>query len=67
MQSKDKILEIAQKLPFGSIKIIAEKLNINARTVDSILKGKKAMYKNVVNVLREAKSIIKEYEELTEL
>ncbi|PRB03068.1 hypothetical protein CQ046_10965 [Chryseobacterium sp. MYb7] len=65
MKTKENIIQLGSSLPLGSKKLIAESLGMNYRTVDNILKGKEARVTNVMKVLKEAKRILKEYEDIT--
>lgn len=62
----ESIIELGNKLPLGSKNLIAKKLKISYKTVDNILKGKRARVTNVINVISEAKKIISEYKTVTE-
>lgn len=72
MQSKVKINEnscgnieeIRKKLPHGGQQVIAKKLNLSMKTVESILNGRPGLVTNNQNVVREAKIIITEHEAL---
>lgn len=65
MQSNKKLEEIKRNLPLGGKLLIAKRLKITSKTVDNILNGRRAQFKNVVNVITEAETIIAEYKELT--
>jgi hypothetical protein len=63
MQSNEKLKEIKKYLPYGAKAMIAERLKIAPRTVEKILNGDKAHFKNIINVIREAEVIVAEYKE----
>ena len=63
MQSNKKLEEIKKNLPIGGRLLIAERLKITPKTVENILNGKPGIFKNVINVIREAEAIIIEYKE----
>lgn len=65
MQSNKKLEEIKRNLPLGGKLLIAKRLRITSKTVDNILNGRRAQFKNVVSVIKEAETIIAEYKELT--
>lgn len=65
MKTQESIIQLGNSLPLGSKNLIAKKLKINYKTVDNILKGKKARVTNVINVISEAKQILKEYNLVT--
>ncbi|MGJ1363448.1 hypothetical protein ACR79B_15760 [Sphingobacterium spiritivorum] len=55
--------EIEKKLPYGAKKAIANNLGLTEKTVSNILKGKTGRMDNCIKVIREAKRLIKEYED----
>lgn len=57
--------EIDRKLPYGAKKLIAKNLGLTEKTVSNILKGKRGRMENCMNVIQEAKRIIKDYENKT--
>jgi hypothetical protein len=61
MQNNKKLEEIRKYLPYGAKTMIAERLQITPRTVEKILNGGKAHFKNIINVIREAEAIVAEY------
>jgi hypothetical protein len=67
MKTTEKIIELGNKLPYGARKIISERLNINYKTVDNILKGKEGRMNNVIAVVQEAKKVLEEFEEATKI
>ncbi len=66
MKTTETLAEIASQLPYGSKKVITDRTNLNYRTVDNILKGKKANVSNVIKVMKEAKRIILEIKEASD-
>lgn len=58
MQSNNLIIEMGKKLPRGSKKEIAEKLELTQKTVVDFFKGRIPNSKHRVNLIREAINLL---------
>ena len=63
VQRNNKILELAEKLPFGAKKEISKRTGINQKTITTILSGGRCRFDNLKKVTQVAKVIIKELED----
>ena len=68
MQIKEKLIEIGNRLPRGSFKVIAEKSGLRRNTITDIFKGRSnPTVTNLRKIMPIAKELLKETDEMFEL
>jgi len=60
VQSKEKVIELGKKLPWGAKKEISKRTGITEKTVSLFFRGSNTRYDNSLKILKEANSIVKE-------
>lgn len=68
MQIKEKLIEIGNKLPRGSFKVIAERTGLRRNTITNIFNGKaNPNIESLRKIMPVANELLKEAEEMFEL
>ena len=60
LQSKEKVNELRNKLPWGAQKVISERTGLHEKTVSAFFKNGKASFHTTRKIIEVAKEIIDE-------
>lgn len=58
MQNKEKVIELGEKLPYGSKKEIKRRTGIGENTIINFFKGKNVRYDKAIVIMKEANHIL---------